>query len=134
MNKVEEALKRHAKGYNCSQAVACVFADETGLDESLLYRLGEAFGAGMGNGRGVCGAIAGAAIVAGLKNSDGDIENAGATKKDTYKLIAKMQNEFTERAERLICRDIKSGNEGKAFTSCDDCIKIATEIAEKYLK
>lgn len=133
MNKVEEALKRHALGYNCSQAVACVFADEVGLDEALLYKLNEGYGAGMGNGRGVCGAIAGAVMIAGLKNCDGDIENAGGTKKSTYKIAAQMQNEFTERAKRLICRDIKSGNDGKAFTSCDDCIRIATEIAEKYL-
>jgi len=44
-----------------------------------------------------------------------------------------MQKKFIERAKRLICRDIKTGNEGKAFTSCADCIRIATEIVEEEL-
>ena len=133
MGKVEEALKRHAKGYNCAQAVACAFADEAGLDESLLYRLNEGYGLGMGNMKGVCGAFSGAAMIAGLKCSDGDIENGGGTKAATYKIVGRMQKEFAEKAGRLICRDIKTGNNGKAFTSCDDCIRIATEIAEETL-
>ena len=130
MSKADEAVKLHARGYNCCQAVACVFADEVGIDESTLYKLGEAFGAGMGNTLGVCGAMSGAAMLVGLVNSDGDTEHPAQTKASSMKIVAKMQNEFTERAGRLICKEIKTGNEGKAFTSCDDCIRIATEIAE----
>ena len=134
MSKSDEAIKRHDKGYNCSQAVACVFAEELGLDEALLFKLNEGFGAGMGSGRGVCGALSGAVMMAGLVNSDGSIDSAGSTKGSTYKIAAAMQKEFVNRAERLICRDIKTGNNGKAFTSCADCIRIATEIAEETLK
>lgn len=134
MSKADEAIKRHDKGYNCSQAVACVFAEELGLDEALLFKLNEGFGAGMGSGRGVCGALSGAVMLAGLVNSDGSIDSAGSTKGSTYKIAAAMQKEFVSRAERLICRDIKTGNDGKAFTSCADCIRIATEIAEETLK
>lgn len=134
MSKADEAIKRHDKGYNCSQAVACVFAEELGLDEALLFKLNEGFGAGMGSGRGVCGALSGAVMLAGLVNSDGSIDSAGSTKGSTYKIAAAMQKEFVNRAERLICRDIKTGNDGKAFTSCADCIRIATEIAEETLK
>ena len=134
MSKADEAIKRHDKGYNCSQAVACVFAEELGLDEALLFKLNEGFGAGMGSGRGVCGALSGVVMLAGLVNSDGSIDSAGSTKSSTYKIAAAMQKEFVSRAERLICRDIKTGNDGKAFTSCADCIRIATEIAEETLK
>ena len=134
MSKADEAIKRHDKGYNCSQAVACVFAEELGLDEALLFKMNEGFGAGMGSGRGVCGALSGAVMLAGLVNSDGSIDSAGSTKGSTYKIAAAMQKEFVNRAERLICRDIKTGNDGKAFTSCADCIRIATEIAEETLK
>lgn len=133
MSRADEALKKHADGYNCAQAVACVFAEDIGIDEAALYKLTEGFGFGMGNGRGVCGAIAGAAAVAGMLGSDGDIENAGQTKKSTYKTTGAMQSEFTERAKRLICLDIKRGNDGRAFTSCDECVRIATEIAEEML-
>jgi C_GCAxxG_C_C family probable redox protein len=113
--------------------VACVFADEVGIDESLLYKMGEGFGGGMGTAQGVCGAISGAAMIAGLVNSDGDTEHAGQTKAKTTRAAGIMQKKFIERAKRLICRDIKTGNEGKAFTSCADCIRIATEIVEEEL-
>ena len=66
MDRAERAAMLHREGYNCCQAVACVFADAVGVDEALLYRIGEGFGAGMGTGRGVCGAVSGAAMIAGL--------------------------------------------------------------------
>ena len=83
MNRAELADEKHINGYNCCQAVACVFADEVGIDESLLYRMGEGFGAGMGTTQGVCGAISGAAMLAGLVYSDGNTEKAGQTKAKT---------------------------------------------------
>ena len=131
--RAEKAIERHARGYNCCQAVACAFADELGMDESLLYRICEGFGFGMGNAKGVCGAISGAAIVAGLKFSDGNTEVAGMTKAKTTKAAAAMQQKFTERAKALYCIDIKTGNNGKMLTSCDDCIRIAAEIVEEDL-
>jgi len=131
--RAELAVAKHRNGYNCCQAVACVFADEVGIDESLLYKMGEGFGGGMGTAQGVCGAISGAAMIAGLVYSDGNTEQAGLTKAKTTRTAGIMQKKFIERAKRLICRDIKTGNEGKAFTSCADCIRIATEIVEEEL-
>ena len=46
MDRAEQASVKHRNGYNCCQAVVCVFADEVGIDESLLYKMGEGFGAG----------------------------------------------------------------------------------------
>ena len=131
--RAEAAVAKHRQGYNCCQAVACVFADEVGMDESLLYKLGEGFGGGMGTAQGVCGALSGAAMLAGLVHSDGNTEAAGQTKAKTTRCSGMMQKKFVERAKALICRDIKTGNGGKAFTSCDDCIRIAVEIAEEDL-
>lgn len=131
--RADRAAEKHARGYNCCQAVACTFADELGIDESLLYKIGEGFGFGMGTGQGVCGAISGAAIVAGLAMSDGNTEKAGMTKAATTKAAGRMQKKFAERAKALDCLDIKTGNNGKMFTSCDDCIRIAAEIVEEEL-
>ena len=133
MNRAELADEKHNNGYNCCQAVACVFADEVGIDESLLYRMGEGFGAGMGTTQGVCGAISGAAMLAGLVYSDGNTEKAGQTKAKTTRAAGKMQKKFIEQAKALICKDIKTGNNGKAFTSCSDCIKIAVRLVEEEL-
>ena len=46
--RAEKAVAKYRNGYNCCQAVACVFADETGMDEAVLYKIGEGFGGGMG--------------------------------------------------------------------------------------
>ena len=131
--RAEAAVAKYRNGYNCCQAVACVFADETGMDEAVLYKLGEGFGGGMGTAQGVCGAISGAAMIAGLVHSDGNIEHAGQTKAKTTRSSGTMQKKFVERAKRLICRDIKTGNDGKAFTSCPDCIRIAVGLVEEEL-
>ena len=133
MDRADRAAMLHREGYNCCQAAACVFADAVGVDEALLYRIGEGFGAGMGTGRGVCGAISGAAMVAGLVHSDGNIEDPGQTKKFSTRAAGNMQRKFIEQAKGLYCLDIKTGNNGQSFTSCDDCIRIAVKLAEEEL-
>ena len=71
--RVEETIKRHDKGYNCAQAVACTYCDLVGMDEKTMFRLTEALGLGMGGMEGTCGALTGACILAGLKNSTGNL-------------------------------------------------------------
>ena len=131
MTKSELALNKFKNGYNCCQAVACAFAEELGVDERVLYKVCEGFGGGLGCGKGVCGAMSGAAIVAGLTNSNGDIDNAGITKAGTTRLSATMLGEFESRVGAYICGDIKRGPNGP-LASCADCIAIGAEIAEKY--
>lgn len=133
MTKSELAVLKHRQGYNCAQSVACSFAEELGVDEAVLYKLCEGFGAGMGTGNGVCGALSGAAVVAGFKNSNGDIENAGSTKGSTYKLVGSLQNQFLEKVGSIVCKDIKAGANSDHVTSCAECIAIATELAEKNM-
>jgi len=129
MSKSDIAAAKHESGYNCCQSVLCSFAEELGVEESLLYKMGEGFGAGMGTTQGVCGAMSGAAIATGLVKSDGDIKNPGQTKKNTMMTVGQMQRTFVENVGGLICHDIKSG----ARTSCDDCIRIAAGIVEEAL-
>lgn len=133
MERADIAERNHRNGYNCCQAVACAFADKVGVDESLIYKMGEGFGAGMGTTQGVCGAISGAAMIAGLVYSDGNTEMAGQTKAKTTRAAGIMQRKFVERAKALICKEIKTGNDGKPYTSCNDCIRIAAELVEEEL-
>jgi len=133
MNRAERADELHRKGYNCCQSVACVFAEEAGLDEATMYKVSEGFGAGMGTAKGVCGAVSGAAIVAGMILSDGNIADPGKTKANTTKAAGMIQRKFTEEAKALICKEIKTGNNGVSFTSCSDCIKIAVRLTEEVL-
>ncbi len=132
-NRAERAAKLFANGYNCCQAALCAFAGDLGVDEETLYKVSEGFGSGMGTGNGVCGACIGAGMVAGLANSDGDITNPGQTKNKSRSIAADIQRKFVEEAGALICKEIKTGNDGKMFTSCEACVRIAVRAAEEAL-
>lgn len=133
MNKKDAAIARHDKGFNCAQAVLCSFADELGMDERLLFRAAEGFGLGMGCMNGNCGALSGAILAAGLKNSDGNI-TIPTTKKETYALSRQIYEKFLEKTGGSICRDLKGVGTGKILCSCPDCIRCGIECVEEVLK
>lgn len=104
-SRVENTIQRHDKGYNCAQAVACTYCDLLGMEEETVFRMTEGFGAGMGCMEATCGALSGAVLLAGLKNSDGKLE-APKTKGKTYKL---------------------------SMHTCEACIRDAAAIVENVL-
>lgn len=110
--------------YNCCQAVACVFSEDTGVDEETLKRLGAGFGLGMGNMEATCGALCGAQIVLGLTKYRG---------KPIRKEAAELQKAFSEKCGASLCKDLKGVGTGKVICSCDDCVRNAVEILEQSL-
>lgn len=129
--KKEQAIKNHKKGYNCAQSIACLYAEELGFDEKDVFQMTEALGLGMGT-MGVCGAVSSMAVVAGMKNSDGALDDP-KTKKDTYKLIKEMTEEFEKKNQSVICRDLKGIDTKTPLRSCSGCIEDGVEIIEKVL-
>ena len=81
--RVEKTIERHNKGYNCAQAVACTYCDLVGMDEESMFKATEALGLGMGGMEGTCGALTGACVIAGMKNSCGNLDNP-ISKGETY--------------------------------------------------
>ena len=132
MDKKELAIALHDKKFNCCQAVACAFAKEVGMDEATLFKVGEGFGLGMGCMEGTCGALSGAIMLAGLKNSDGNIEDP-ATKAATYKLSKELLQKFVEKTGSSVCKELKGVETGKVLCSCPDCIRIGVEVAQEVL-
>ena len=118
--RAKKALEYHKKGYNCSQAVACSFCEEFGVDEETMFRIAEGFGFGMGM-MDICGAVTGMFMVMGLDNSVGNPDNGKLTKADTYKKVT------------YYCRELKSVVDGKQRVSCDQCILDAVALTESYL-
>ena len=105
MNYKEKAMSLFKEGYNCSQAVFLTFSDELGLDREMALKLSSSFGGGMGRLREVCGAVSGMFMVAGLKRgytSPDDMES----KKEHYKFIQHLANEFKKDNLSIICRDL----------------------------
>ena len=132
MTKKELAISLHDKNYNCCQAVACAFADEVGVETKELFRAGEGFGLGMGCTSCTCGAVSGAVMLAGYKNSDEDIENP-KTKASTYQLSRKIVDKFITKNGSAICKELKGIETGRMLRSCPDCIMDAVDIVEDVL-
>ncbi|MCI5700597.1 MAG: C-GCAxxG-C-C family protein [Lachnospiraceae bacterium] len=130
--RVEEAIARHDKGYNCAQAVACTYADLVGMDERTLFRATEALGFGMGCMEGTCGAVSGACVLAGLKNSTGCLEKPNS-KASSYKLSKEIMTRFKSMNSSVICKDLKGVETGRVLRSCPDCIRDAAKLAEEVL-
>lgn len=132
MTKKELAISNHDKKYNCAQAVACAFSKETGIDEATLFKACEGFGLGMGCMECTCGALSGAIVLAGFKNSDGNTDNP-ETKAATYKLAAELVHRFKEKTGSTICRELKGIDTGKVLCSCPDCIMNGVEVVQEVL-
>lgn len=130
--RAKKALEYHKKGYNCSQAVACSFCEEFGVDEETMFRIAEGFGFGMGM-MDICGAVTGMFMVMGLDNSVENPDNGKLTKADTYKKVKEYANRFKEKNGTYYCRELKSVVDGKQRVSCDQCILDAVALTESYL-
>ncbi len=130
-NKLDLAMDYHAQGYNCAQAVAMPFCEEMELDPALVKRATEGFGAGMGGRTQTCGALSGAIFVAGMLMADSD--NPGS-KMDTYKVCAKMSEQFVDHCGSGVCEVIKGLTGGEMLCSCNECIACGVKLVEEHLK
>lgn len=131
-DRAEEALKKHASGYNCAQAVSCVFCDITGVDEETMFRFTEGLGLGMGGMEGTCGAIGAAAVLSGLKNSTAKLDKPDS-KRVSYEASRSCLKSFKEQNGSVVCKDLKGIETGKVLRSCNDCITDAVKIIEQKL-
>ena len=124
-NRSEQAVILKHNGYNCAQSVLCAFAQESGLDEDTLKKLGAAFCAGMGAMNATCGALCAAEMLLGLIKYEG---------KPVLKDAAAIHAEFTSRCGASICRDLKGIDTGTMICSCDDCVRNAAAIVSESLR
>ena len=104
MTRIDETIKKHDKGYNCAQAVACTYCDLVGMDEETMFKVAEGLGLGVGCMEGTCGAVTGACLLAGCKNSTGNLDKV-----------------------------LKGVETGKLLRTCPDCIRDAAAIVEEVL-
>ena len=128
--RIKMADELHRKGYNCSQSVAVACADLVDVPKETLFKATEGYGFGMGTMDGTCGALTGALLIAGLKNSTGNLESP-KSKGATMKISKAMLTSFREKSGAIICRDLKGVDTGKMICSCPDCIKHGVEVVEE---
>lgn len=123
----EEAVRLFREGCNCSQAVFTAFSDVTGFDRNTALRLSSSFGGGMGRLREACGALSGAALVAGVLWGYDNLQDK-TLKTGHYKLVAGMAHRFSDIFGSYICREILGIPDYKYSPEPDD------RTAEYYLK
>lgn len=119
------AERKRCGGYNCAQAVIATYHDIAGIDEATALHLGGAFGSGMGNTEGTCGALVGAGMVLGLVN------------KDKVKSKAQMRQimaDFQALNGATQCRLLKGIDTKVVLRDCAGCVADAARLLEKQLE
>lgn len=124
--KIEEAVgRKNSRQYNCAQAVACTFCTETGADEAVMKNVCNAFGTGMGNMEGTCGALVGAGVVLGLVLGD---------RTKAMQAQRRIMEKFQQRNGATVCKMLKGKETGVELRPCLLCVADATEFVLDELK
>lgn len=131
MDRKELAISLHKQKFNCAQSVACAYCSVLGYEPETVFKLAEGYGFGMGT-MGTCGAVSAMAMVIGMKESDGNLNNPH-TKKQCYALMKQATEKFKEKNKSTICKEIKGVDGGEVLRSCDGCIQDAVEILDELL-
>lgn len=145
--KGELAKQYFSEGYNCSQAVLLAFAEDLGIDKKTAVMISSGFGGGMGRMREVCGAVSGMFMVIGLKYGYDDPKNF-EVKKELYKKIQELAEEFKKENGSIICRELLGLSEKEKSTPtpekrtaeyykkrpCGELVKFAADLVDELLK
>ena len=124
MDRKEYAVQLKHTSCNCCQAVLCAFADEVGMTEEELKKIGAAFGVGMGCLEATCGALIGAQMLMGMKKYQG---------RSVLRDAAGVLHQFEAMCKATVCKDLKGRDTGIVLCECDDCVRNAVEIAQEVL-
>ena len=123
------AEKKRCNSHNCAQAILHTYADIAGISEDeamniAAMNIAGAFGGGMGNMEGTCGALVGSGLVLGLVNKD---------KAKSMKQMRQIMTKFQERNGATQCKLLKGIGTKVVLRECPDCVADAAEFLEEQL-
>lgn len=101
----DRAVELFKSGFNCSQSVFAAFCDKFGMDEATALRASAGLGGGVGRMREVCGAVSGAAMLAGMVYGATDGADR-ASKAKTYEAVQAIAAEFKKQNPSIVCREL----------------------------
>ena len=96
--------------------------------EKTIFNLTSGLGVGMGNMEGRWGAVSAAVMIAGMK-----AQQAGLSKKDTFKLCSAITKEFMTKNKSVVCKDLKGVQTGTFLRDCHGCVLDAAQILEEKI-
>lgn len=114
----KSANERFLSGANCAQAVLVSFCEKYGMSKDMAMAVTNGFGSGMKCGE-ICGAVSGAIVVIGLKNSVNKQECTAQTNIFT--------NRFKMEFSSLRCKDLPRSSR----LDCGLFVSRAVEILEE---
>lgn len=127
----EKALQYFDDGYSCAQCVLIALSDLIGLSEETATNIASAFGGGIDKRQSICGAISGALMAIGLKESS---EHTYIVHKNSN--VQLLRDEFLEKfkifQENINCIDITNKarkNNENSHKACSEAIINAIDIA-----
>jgi len=103
--EVEQAVAFYNQGYTCTQSILASFAGRYAVPQSLAFRIGEPFGAGMSCTGGMCGSVIGSIMVLGLQYGSTH-SNDDAARAYTYQRVHKLIQRFTDMHGSIQCPDL----------------------------
>ena len=118
------AEKKRCNSHNCAQAVVCTYCDVVGLPEQTALDIAGAYGTGMGNMEGTCGALVGAGMVLGLLTKDRNLSRSR---------MKVMMEKFQDRNGATRCKLLKGIETGKPLRDCPGCVADASEFLEEFI-
>ena len=119
------AEKKRCNSHNCAQAILHTYADVAGISEEAAKNIAGAFGGGMGNMEGTCGALVGAGLVLGLVNKD---------KVKSMKQMRQIMTRFQERNGATQCKLLKGVGTKNVLRECPLCVADAAEFLEELIQ
>ncbi len=140
MSEVDNAVSLFSQGFACSQAVLLAYASRFGLDPVLAARLASPFGGGIARQGRVCGAVAGAVMVAGLAAGNATAEQK-EIKEAMYLKVRALMARFAEAHGSTDCRQLTgfdmttpeghaAATEARVFTEkCPAFVRTAAMLA-----
>lgn len=144
MNKAEKAVEVFSGGFNCAQAVCSTYCRDFNVEPKLGLKIAAAFGGGICQSGELCGSLAGALMVIGLKFGKTGIDDDRA-KEITYEKSRELLERFRERFGAVKCKELlghdMSTPEGKNVIkennliklNCPDYVRFTTETLEELL-
>lgn len=145
MGATDQAEYLFKKGFSCSQAVCAAFAPGLDLDAETALKLSGPFGGGCGRQGELCGAVAGAMLVLGMKHGRTRCDDT-ATRDACYAAVQELWRGFRQRnGGKVDCRSLLGCElgtpEGRAQAErmefhtrvCPKFIRDAGELLEELL-
>ncbi len=143
--KKEMAIEAFYNGKNCAQSVLTAYVDEFQVDEQLALSMALGFGGGMGKMQKACGAVTGAYMVIGIRNSK-VMADLDERKEKTPEMIQAFRKQFCQRHQtdqcvHLLGCDIRTEAGRQIFKEnklkdrvCSKCIESSIVILDQLFK